>query len=320
VTGIVLTMFDPRTKLSEQVVDEVRRFFGELVYDVVIPRTVRLSEAPGFGQPITVYDPKSKGAETYRQLAREVAARPAPTGPMPVYDDLPTVVVPPIEATVQTSPEPAPAAPAAAPPELNANGVPPGDGPQTAPELEGQPERSAAPEPEPAPQPELEPVPEPVPEPEARPMPQPETVGADDAPPVRNTPPPPAGAADAPPATHLEPPSSPPERPAPRGPASAIPAIEDDEIWEEADRAPEPKVRAPTGMVVEPGHLPERRVVVIDEQAEAALTTTPTPVPTQGHAEPPETPDRASEGIGATLADERPGGRKRWWQLFRRGG
>ena len=74
-SGIVMTMYDPRTKLSEQVVDEVRRFFGELVYDVIIPRTVRLSEAPGFGQPITVYDPKSRGAETYRELAREVATR-----------------------------------------------------------------------------------------------------------------------------------------------------------------------------------------------------------------------------------------------------
>jgi chromosome partitioning protein len=92
-TGIVMTMFDPRTKLSEQVVDEVRRFFGDVVYDVIIPRTVRLSEAPGFGQPITVYDPKSKGAQTYRQLAKEVAARPRPEAPMPVFDELPTVVV-----------------------------------------------------------------------------------------------------------------------------------------------------------------------------------------------------------------------------------
>ena len=93
-TGIVMTMFDPRTKLSEQVVDEVRRFFGDVVYDAIIPRTVRLSEAPGFGQPITVYDPRSKGAETYRQLAKEVAARPRPDAPMPVFDELPTVVVP----------------------------------------------------------------------------------------------------------------------------------------------------------------------------------------------------------------------------------
>jgi chromosome partitioning protein len=92
-TGIVMTMFDPRTKLSEQVVDEVRRFFGDVVYDVIIPRTVRLSEAPGFGQPITVYDPKSKGADCYRRLAKEVAARPRPDAPMPVFDELPTIVV-----------------------------------------------------------------------------------------------------------------------------------------------------------------------------------------------------------------------------------
>ncbi len=92
-SGIVMTMFDPRTKLSEQVVQEVRNYFGDLVYDVIIPRTVRLSEAPGFGQPITVYDPKSKGAEAYRELAREVALRPAPDEPMPIYDDLPTIVV-----------------------------------------------------------------------------------------------------------------------------------------------------------------------------------------------------------------------------------
>src|SRR5207248_4577215 len=61
-TGIVLTMFDSRTKLSEQVVEEVRKYFGSRVYDTVIPRTVRLSEAPGFGKPITVYDPSSRGA------------------------------------------------------------------------------------------------------------------------------------------------------------------------------------------------------------------------------------------------------------------
>ncbi len=99
-SGIVMTMFDPRTKLSSQVVEEVQRFFGDLVYDVIIPRTVRLSEAPGFGQPITVYDPRSRGAQTYRQLAAEVASRPPPAEPMPVYEDLPTVVVPPVVDTV----------------------------------------------------------------------------------------------------------------------------------------------------------------------------------------------------------------------------
>jgi chromosome partitioning protein len=92
-SGIVMTMFDPRTKLSEQVVAEVQRFFGDVVYDVIIPRTVRLSEAPGYGLPITMYDPKSRGAECYRQLAREVSGRPVPVALMPSLDDLSTVVV-----------------------------------------------------------------------------------------------------------------------------------------------------------------------------------------------------------------------------------
>ena len=91
-TGIVLTMFDPRTKLAEQVVEEVRRYFGDRVYDSVIPRTVRLSEAPGFGQPITVYDPKSRGAERYRSLAKEVASRLPSSEPIPVVDDAPIIV------------------------------------------------------------------------------------------------------------------------------------------------------------------------------------------------------------------------------------
>ena len=73
--GIVLTMFDGRTRLSQQVVDEVRRHFGDTVFRTVIPRTVRLSEAPGFGQPITVLDPSSRGARAYMRLVDEVALR-----------------------------------------------------------------------------------------------------------------------------------------------------------------------------------------------------------------------------------------------------
>lgn len=91
-TGIVMTMFDPRTKLSEQVVEEVRRFFGSRVYDTIIPRTVRLSEAPGFGQPITVYDPRSRGAESYRALAEEVAEREVVGDALPVLDEIPHVI------------------------------------------------------------------------------------------------------------------------------------------------------------------------------------------------------------------------------------
>lgn len=70
--GVVLTMFDARTNLSIQVVDEVKNHFRHKVYQTIIPRNVRLSEAPSHGKPVITYDPKSKGAETYFELAREV--------------------------------------------------------------------------------------------------------------------------------------------------------------------------------------------------------------------------------------------------------
>lgn len=70
--GIVLTMFDARTNLSIQVVDEVKKHVRNKVYQTIIPRNVRLSEAPSHGQPVIKYDPKSKGAEVYFDLAREV--------------------------------------------------------------------------------------------------------------------------------------------------------------------------------------------------------------------------------------------------------
>ncbi|HEY4282587.1 MAG TPA: ParA family protein [Chthoniobacterales bacterium] len=73
--GIVMTMFDSRTKLSAQVVSEVRTHFRERVYDTIIPRTVRLSEAPSFGKSILEYDPKGSGAEAYRSLGREFINR-----------------------------------------------------------------------------------------------------------------------------------------------------------------------------------------------------------------------------------------------------
>ncbi len=72
-TTIVLTMYDGRTKLAEQVAEEVRSHFGDRVCRNVIPRTVRISEAPSFGQPITAFDPGSRGAIAYRELAKEVS-------------------------------------------------------------------------------------------------------------------------------------------------------------------------------------------------------------------------------------------------------
>jgi chromosome partitioning protein len=73
--GMLMTMFDPRTRLSTQVVDEVRRHFPERTFDTVIPRSVRLSEAPSFGQPVLEYEPTSRGASAYADLAQEVIRR-----------------------------------------------------------------------------------------------------------------------------------------------------------------------------------------------------------------------------------------------------
>lgn len=73
--GVLLTMYDNRTTLSRQVVDEVRAYFGKIVFNTLIPRTVKLSEAPSYGQPITQYDPRGKGSISYIELAKEVISR-----------------------------------------------------------------------------------------------------------------------------------------------------------------------------------------------------------------------------------------------------
>jgi chromosome partitioning protein len=268
ISGIVMTMFDPRTNLSEQVVAEVRKFFGDLVYDVIIPRTVRLSEAPGFGQPITLYDPKSKGAESYRELAREVALRPPPEGPMPVYQDLPAVA--PAEPTT----------------------IPKSDAAATVPE----PEESTEPETQPTvevPEPEPEPDPEPVAEAsvELEPDPGPEP--------------------------ELDPVVELADEPVNESSPSPVPAaVEDDDVWEDqeasaarAARVSEPRSPAP------PGRLPERRVVVIDEDAADYVTA---PSSTQPSEATDSGEHAAVADIGATLEDDDEP--KRRWRLFRKGG
>lgn len=72
IEGVLLTMLDARTNLGIQVIDEVKKYFQDKVYQTIIPRNVRLSEAPSYGKPIIIYDPKSRGAEVYLELAKEV--------------------------------------------------------------------------------------------------------------------------------------------------------------------------------------------------------------------------------------------------------
>lgn len=78
IEGVLLTMFDDRTNLAQQVTAELKRFFGEKLFTTTIPRNVRLAEAPSHGKPAILYDPKSRGAETYMQLAKEIVAKRLP--------------------------------------------------------------------------------------------------------------------------------------------------------------------------------------------------------------------------------------------------
>ena len=78
IEGVLLTMFDERTNLAQQVTAELRRFFGEKLFRTAIPRNVRLAEAPSHGKPVLLYDVKSRGAESYLQLANEILARHIP--------------------------------------------------------------------------------------------------------------------------------------------------------------------------------------------------------------------------------------------------
>lgn len=76
--GIVMTMYDSRANLAQQVVSDVRNYFSEIIYNTIIPRTIRLGEAPSFGKSIIEYDPAGRGAQAYRALAEEFLARRAP--------------------------------------------------------------------------------------------------------------------------------------------------------------------------------------------------------------------------------------------------
>jgi chromosome partitioning protein len=96
VEGVLLTMFDQRLNLSRQVAEEAKEYFGSRVFDSVIPRNVRLAEAPSFGKPIVLYDVLSAGAQSYLSLAREIIAQPAPPGTL---DQAPSAAPAPAEGT-----------------------------------------------------------------------------------------------------------------------------------------------------------------------------------------------------------------------------
>jgi chromosome partitioning protein len=302
-TGIVMTMFDPRTKLSEQVVAEVQRFFGELMYDVVIPRTVRLSEAPGFGQPITVYDPRSKGAESYRALAREVALRQPPEVPMPSYEDLPAMVMPSRDERAATQP-----------PDESAGAA------------EGEQVAEVA---------DVPTVSEIVPEKtasddmavvdvtgDAAPLEQARAAGPVE--PIRHTEPPiddGSGREDAAAPRNGSPEEngapaarngSPEENSAPAARNGSPRAGMGDDIWDQGEaEVPDVRVRS-VRIETSPARPPQRRVVVIDDDTEPAGGGAPGGAPGGGR-------DADAATIGSTLRDEDGGGKRRW-RLFRKGG
>jgi chromosome partitioning protein len=78
IEGVLLTMFDDRTNLAQQVTAELNRFFGDKLFATTIPRNVRLAEAPSHGKPVLLYDPKSRGSDSYIQLAKEIIPKHVP--------------------------------------------------------------------------------------------------------------------------------------------------------------------------------------------------------------------------------------------------
>ncbi|MBV9574869.1 MAG: ParA family protein [Acidobacteriales bacterium] len=88
IEGVVLTMFDERTNLAQQVTAELKRFFGEKLCATTIPRNIRLAEAPSYGKPALLYDVRSRGAESYIRLAKELMSRNMPTSEQPAPDEL----------------------------------------------------------------------------------------------------------------------------------------------------------------------------------------------------------------------------------------
>jgi chromosome partitioning protein len=115
VDGVVLTMFDDRTNLAQQVAEELKKYFGEKLLTTTIPRNIRLAEAPSYGQPALVYDVRSRGAESYIRLAKEILDRQLAAAPAEAASGPSEVAAEPTEApaperTPEHTPEPGEAA------------------------------------------------------------------------------------------------------------------------------------------------------------------------------------------------------------------
>jgi chromosome partitioning protein len=99
VEGVVLTMYDDRTNLAQSVANELRNYFGDRLLTTTIPRNVRLAEAPSYGKPVIAYDPRSKGAESYIRLAKEIMDRPVGPAPIPMVQAKQALVESPVAET-----------------------------------------------------------------------------------------------------------------------------------------------------------------------------------------------------------------------------
>ena len=173
--GIVFTMVNATAKLTQDVMEEVRNHFGEKVYETVIPRNVRVSEAPSMGVPVVFLDAHSKGAQAYKAFAWEFQAknptRLSPARPAPVAEPKPEPVPEPVaEPVVEAAPEPV-VEETAPEPVVEAKPEPAAKEATPEPAAEVTPEPVAAAVPEPAPEPAPEPVPAPVPVPAPEPVP-----------------------------------------------------------------------------------------------------------------------------------------------------
>jgi hypothetical protein len=292
------------------------------VYDVIIPRTIRLSEAPGFGQPITVYDPKSKGAESYRRLAKEVDEKPPPSAPMPAMDNLPRVVIArptdaesPSEDASADEEAPIPtvhAAPSPAAPAASSRSVREPDAPAPAKPVAQAPPKpvtqAAAAERVPAPASPSRPVRGPDRTNASRPVvqiPAPQPDDDDAAHWLEEL------ALEA--ETKVTPPSTSEVLAEAASRAEATGDVGEDEIWESESAHVDDAVGPADAPLSRGPSTPssDRRVVVIDDDIDIPMSAPVVQAP-QGE------PRTAGARVGATLEDEE--SPKKRWRLFRKGG